>query len=1070
VTLADIAIRRPVFAWMLMAALVVFGGIAFTRLGISQLPDVDFPVITVELTLEGAAPEIMESDVADIVEDVVSTVEGVREISSVCRQGRCSVSVEFQLERSIDLALQDIQTKVAQAARRLPADLDPPIVTKTNPEDQPIMWVGLSGARSPQEISDHARFTIRPKLQTLPGVAEVMMGGYLERNVRIWVDAERLERNGVTVPEVTAALAREHREVPAGRIETASRERNVRSEGEALTLDEVRGVVVRRNEDGSVLRLGALAGIEDGLEDRRRVARANGLPAIGMGVKKQRGANAVAVGRRVKAEVAKIKAALPADMDIGVNFDGTQFIEESTAEVEFELCLAIVLTGIVCLLFLGSLSAAGNVLLAIPTSIVGVFAVFYALGFTLNTFTLLGLSLAVGIVVDDAIMVLENIYRHREMGKGAVQAASDGAREITFAAMAATVAIIAIFLPVAFMTGIMGKFFFQFGVTLSVAVALSLLEALTLTPMRASQMGGAAPRHAAAREGGAAPAARSGAHAANGRETLLGRAVDAAFARLNALYGRALRGALRLPLVTLLACIAVFAGSMRLVGEVGKEFVPPQDQGRVLTRIVMPVGSSIDYTDAVMRRCEEFLMKLPEVQRVFLAVGGFGGGEVNTAILFTTLVPRERRDVTQAQYMQKLRKEFNSYPDTKAFIQDLSLQGFTAQRGFPIEFSIRGPSFEMLAAKQAELVERMRASGLMVDIDTDYLVGMPEVQLVPDRDRAADLGVSMAAIGETVQALVGGIRVGKFKEAGHRYDMRVRLRQDQRLAPADVRRLLVRTAAGDLVTLDQVVSIREVPTLLAINRRGRERSVSVFANMAPGVPQDRALSEVERIAADALPPGYRIVFSGSAETFRESFRSLVFALVLGIVVAYMVLASQFNSYLHPVTILLALPFSVTGAVAAIWLMGYTLNIYSMIGLVLLMGIVKKNSIILVDYTNQRRDEMREKGEADRPKEALLEACPIRLRPILMTSFATISAAVPAATGLGPGGEVRAPMAAAVIGGVLVSTLLTLFVVPAFYLTAENLKARLFGVRAPASAPEARRVPEEAAKTPEGALP
>jgi len=1051
VTLADVAIKRPVFAWMMMAALVIFGGISFTRLGISQLPDVDFPVITVELTLEGAAPEIMESDVADIVEDVVSTVEGVREIASVCRQGRCTVTIEFQLERKIDLALQDVQTKIAQAARRLPRDLDPPVVTKTNPEDQPILWIGLSGARSPQEISDYARFTIRPKLQTLPGVAEVMMGGYLERNVRIWVDAQALERNGATIPEVTAALGREHREIPAGRIETAARERNVRSEGEALTLDEVRGVVVRRNPDGSLLRLGALAGIEDGLEDRRRVARVNGLPAIGMGVKKQRGANAVEVGRSVKAAVKAIKAALPPDLDIGINFDGTQFIEESTEEVEFELVLAIFLTGFVCWLFLGSFSAAFNVLLAIPTSIVGVFAAFYFLGFTLNTFTLLGLSLAVGIVVDDAIMVLENIYRHREMKKDARTAASDGAREITFAALAATVAIIAIFLPVAFMTGIMGKFFFQFGVTLSVAVGLSLLEALTLTPMRAAQMGGESHE----------------------RTGLLGRTVDAAFVRLNALYGRSLALSLRAPVATLLVAGGIFGGSIDLAGKVGKEFVPPQDQGRVLTRIVMPVGSSLDYTDEVLRRCERFLASRPEVERVFLAVGGFGGGEVNTAILFTTLRPLGERTVTQAQFMQACRKEFNSIPDTKAFIQDLSLSGFTAQRGFPIELSIRGSSFDTLAVKQAELTERMRASGLMVDIDTDYLVGMPEVQIVPDRDRAADLGVSMAAIGETVQALIGGIRLGKFKEAGHRYDMRVRLRQDQRLAADDVRRLQVRTERGDLVSLDQVVSIREVPTLLSINRRGRERAVSVFANMAPGIPQDRALAEVEKIAAEVLPPGYRIVFSGSAETFRESFRSLVFALVLGVVVAYMVLASQFNSYLHPVTILLALPFSVTGALVAIYIGGYTLNIYSAIGLILLMGIVKKNSIILVDYTNQRRDEMREKGEPDAPRAALEEACPVRLRPILMTSFATIAAAVPAATGLGPGGEVRAPMATAVIGGVLVSTLLTLYVVPAFYLTAENVKALLArgrgrGAGAPGGAPPQGPQPPHDGETPEPA--
>ncbi len=1016
---------------MLFAGTIVFGLVSYFRLGISQLPDVDFPVITVELTLEGAAPEVMESDVADIVEDVVSTVEGVRDIASACRQGSCRVTIEFELARPVDLALQDVQTKVAQAARRLPRELDPPIVTKTNPEDQPILWLGLSGARSPQEISDYARFTIRPRLQTLPGVAEVMMGGFLERNVRIWVDATALERHGLTIADVTEAMRREHREVPAGRIETASKERNVRSEGEALSLEEVRGIVVARGADGSLLRLGEIAGVEDGLEDRRRIARVNGMPAIGIGVKKKRGANAVEVARRVKEEAETIRAALPKDLDLGVNFDTTVYIEESTHEIVVALLLAVLLTGIVCWLFLGSLGAAFNVLLAIPTSVLGTFVAFYFFGFTLNTFTLLGLSLAIGIVVDDAIMVLENIYRHREMGKGAKEAAGDGAREITFAALAATIAIIAIFLPVAFMTGIMGKFFYQFGVTLTVAVALSLLEALTLTPMRAAAALGAGGKHGAA------------------RATRIGRAMDAVFAGLSSAYRRSLAASLRAPVLVLLACGAVFGGSLLLVARLGKEFVPPQDQGRILARIQTPVGSSVDYTDSVMRRCETILESRPEIDRYFLAIGGFGGGEVNTAVLFLTMVPRQDRALSQQQLMSVLRGKLNAIPDTKAFLQDLSLSGFTAQRGFPIEFSIRGPSFAKLGALQDDFLERMRSSGMFVDIDSDYLVGMPEVKIVPDRDRAADLGVSMGAIGETIQAAIGGLRVGRFKESGRRYDLRTRLRADQRLTLGDLGRLQVRTARGDLVTLAQLVKpIEEVPTLLTINRRGRERAISLFANMAAGVSQDRALAEVERLGREALPPGYRLVFAGSAQTMRESFVSLGFAFVGGIIVAYMVLASQFNSFLHPVTVLLALPFSVTGALLAIYFGGHTLNIYSIIGLILLAGIVKKNSIILVDYTNQRREEH---GES--PRAALLEACPVRLRPILMTSISTVAAAVPAALTLGPGGEVRAPMAVAVIGGVIVSTLLTLYVVPAFYLVAEALRSAIASLR-PVRAPEA----------------
>ncbi len=1018
--LADVSIRRPVFAWMLMAGLVIFGGIAFTRLGVSQLPDVDFPVITVELTLEGAAPEIMEADVVDIVEDVLTTIEGVRDISAACRQGRATVTVEFELERNVDLALQDVQAKIAQAQRRLPPELDPPVITKSNPEDQPIMWLGLSGTRSLGDIADYARYTLRPRLQTLPGVAEVMMGGFRERNVRIWIDRARLEQQDVTVPELLAALRSQHIEVPAGRVETETKERTVRVLGEAESADELKAIVVA-NRDGRLVRLGDVAlvePLETGLEDNRRIARVNGYPAIGLGVKKQRGANAVAVAKRVRAEVEEVKRSLPSDYELGVNFDGTKYIEESTREIEFAILLAVFLTGFVCWAFLGSWSATLNVLLAIPTSIVGVFAAFYFLGFTLNTFTLLGLSLAVGIVVDDAIMVLENIFRHRDMGKPRVRAARDGAREITFAALAATLAIIAIFLPVAFMKGIMGKFFYQFGVTLALAVALSLLEALTLTPMRCSQF-----------------------MEPPGRQTRVGRFMDWLFHGLSRGYRASLAGAMRAPALVLLACFAVFAGSLFLVGRVGREFVPPQDQGIILARIQTPVGSSIGYTDEALRRCEEILdprspKKRPEIARYFVAAGGFGGGEVNTGICFITMVPPDQRKISQQELMQVLRKEWNAIPDVKAVIQDLSLSSFSAQRGFPVEFSIRGPDFEVLAAKQDEIQERMKASGFFVDVDSDYLVGQPEISIRADRDRAADLGVSMADIGQTIQTLIGGIEAGKFKARGHSYDVRVRLGTRQRLAAADIERIYLRSRTGEPVSLDQVVNVVQRPTLLTIQRRGRERSVSIFANVAPGRSQADALAQAEKISAEVLPDGYKIVFSGTAQTFRESFESLLFALVLGIIVAYMVLAAQFNSYLHPVTVLLALPFSATGALVAIWLTGHTLNIYSMIGLILLMGIVKKNSIILVDYTNQRRDD----GLGAR--EALLDACPVRLRPILMTSVSTVAAAAPAALLVGPGGEVRAPMAVAVIGGVLVSTLLTLYVVPAFYLVAERVRSAL----------------------------
>ncbi len=1001
-SLSDISIRNPVFAWMLMAALIIFGGLSFTRLGVSQMPDVDFPVVNVSVTLEGAAPEIMESDVADVIEDAVMSVEGIREVSSTSRQGRTEVTVEFDLGRDIDAALQDVQTKISQAQRNLPREIDPPIVTKTNPEDQPIMWLALYGQRPYRELSDYVRNHLRDELQTVPGVGEIILGGYVERNVRVWVDSVRLQAYGLTIGDVVAALRREHIEVPAGRIETLDREMNVRAQGEAPTIEEFRDIVVTTRGE-SQIRLSDVAVIEDGLADRRRLMRFTGLPSQGMGVRKQRGTNAVEVAQGVKAKLADLKLTLPSDLSLDVAFDGTEPVEEAIREIEFTIVLSVLLTGAVCWIFLGSLSSTLNVLLAIPTSIIGSFAAIYFFGFTLNTFTLLALSLSVGIVVDDAIMVLENIYRHAEMGASRVRASLQGTRQITFAAMAATAAIMAIFIPVAFMRGIIGKFFFQFGITVSVAVAFSLLEALTLTPSRSSQF-----------------------LSVGERRSRIEKLIEAAFETLKRLYRRALVPTLRHPGWVLCGTLGVFLLSLVLAKYVNREFVPSQDISRVMVRMQTPLGSSIDYTDGVLRQCEDWLLKRPELLRYVAAVGGFGGGEVNTGVLFITLKPKGERETTQAQFMDELRLAFNAIPSVRAVIQDLSQQGFTAQRGFPVEFTVRGGDWQTLAGGARTIMERMRSSPTFVDVDTDFLVGMPEVQITPDRRRAADLGVSMQDLGDTINALIGGVRTVKFKDEGRRYDARVRLLADQRLRPEDISSLMVRARGGELVRLADLVSVEVKPSLLTITRRSRQRAIGVFANVAPGQSQAAALDEVERIAGEVLPEGYRVVLSGSAQTFQESFSGLVFALLLGVLVAYMILAAQFNSFVHPVTVLIALPFSLTGALVALWAAGLTINIYSMIGIILLMGIVKKNSIILVDYTNQLRQAGRDR------REALLEACPVRLRPILMTSLATIAGALPAAVSLGPGAELRQPMAMAVVGGMVVSTALTLFAVPASY--------------------------------------
>jgi len=1048
-TLSDYSIKNPVFAWMLMIGIIVFGAIGFERMGVSQLPDVDFPVVSVAVTWEGAAPEVMETEVTDVIEDAVMSVEGIKDITSQSQQGYAQLTLEFELDRDIDVALQEVQTKIAQAQRNLPRDIDPPIVTKTNPEDQPIMWVALVGDVPLKDLMHYYSEVLKDQFTTVKGVSSIRSGGYIEPNLRVWLDAKKMQEKEFTVEDILNTVSYQHAELPAGYISSGPKEINVRVYGEAATPKQFEDITIHQRVRGGPIwkqfRIGDIGTVEDGLADIRRISRSWGERAVGMGILKQRGTNAVAVAKGVKQRIKEVEKIIPRDMKLRVVFDSTQFISDSVHELEFNLILSVILTSLVCWFFLGSFSATINVLLAIPTSLMGAFIVMYFAGFTINTFTMLGLSLVIGIVVDDSIMVLENISRYQEQGKPRREAAIIGAREITFAAVAASVAILAIFVPVIFMEGVIGKFFFQFGVTISVAVMFSLLEALTITPMRCARF------------------------LTVGHRTRFGRFVDTLMHALARGYRSVLVLFLKGRFIILIIAAVVFASSLYLLPKIKKEFLPAQDQSRFRVRIQMPLGSSMESTDAAFKTAEDILMKRPEVEHVFSGIGSIMGGQVNQGFMFITMKDREERPrvpsarlglangmrgalrraialvypaardwpflqpvdrtrpLTQQEFMGTVRKELSKVPGVeRVVIQDLSLTGFTAKRGFPVEFSVQGPDWDKLGALSEEFMKRMKDTGAMTDIDTDYQLGMPELQIYPDRFKAAKQGVSVLSIADTINAMIGGIRMGKFTSRGKRYDVRVRLAESDRSSPKDVKKMWVRNQFGEVVELGHVVTTEVKPTLHSITRKLRERAVTVYANPAAGHSQQEALAAVRKIAKEILPDGYHITFSGGSQAFQESFRSLIFALVLGIFVAYMILGTQFNSFIHPFTVLLALPFSVTGAFLILYLTGTSLNLYSMIGLILLMGIVKKNSIMLVDFTNVRR----EKGMSVR--EALLDACPTRLRPILMTSITVIAAAVPPALAVGPGAETMVPMALTVIGGVAFSTLLTLFVVPCAY--------------------------------------
>ena len=1018
--ITDVSIRNPVFAWMLMASTMLFGIVAISRLGVSQYPDVDYPNISVSMSWPGSSPAAVERELLEPLEQAISQVEGVTSMQSKASAGSARITVVFDMSRNVDLALQDVQARVGSATRSLPKDVAPASVSKSNPDDQPILTIGVSGPFSRQVLADVAAYQVQEKIQTVAGVGQITLTGYLARNIRIWLDASRLSEKGVVANDIINALRTEHVEVPGGSLETGGRTLNVRLLGEAVDLTEFRKIVVKRAAKAAPgvstpttsapVYLEDVADVEDGFEDATSIARLDGVPLQALGVLKQRGTNAVSVAKAVHDKVDEIQRSLPEGMKVEVLFDSTVFIEESVHELELELGMAVLLTAVVCWLFLGSLSSTINVVLAIPMSLLGTVAVIYFFGFTLNTFTLLGLSLAVGLVVDDAVMVMENIYRHAEMGKNRVQAAGDGTKEITFAALAATLAVIAIFLPVIFMNGVIGKFFFQFGVTLSVAVLLSYFEAITLAPARCAQI----------------------LKASREDRSALGRFVDRGFGRLERFYAAVLLRALGHPLKVLTVVFAFVACTLALVRFIPTEFIPTQDQSRLMVRLQTEIGATPDAAAPLIARAEAKLKTHPEIKSMLSTLQGSSGQ------ITLTLVPPNERRLTAAQFSASIRRELQGIAGLRASIQDPSQQGFGSSKSSPVDFTVRGSDWDSLVTSAEKIRTDLEASGFVTDLTSDYTLGGQELQIIPDRRRCTDLGVSIADLGTTVSALVGGNTVGKFSTGGRRLDIRMRLLSGQRTRPEDVSNIQIRTATGDLIPISMVVTQQEQPVLQTISRLDRERAIELTANVALGHSQAEAMAKVYELGT-ALPIGTRIVAGGQASQLEETTSGLAFAMLIGIAVAYMVLASQFNSFLHPATVLTILPLALSGAVLGLLAGGKTLNLFSMIGLLLLMGIVKKNSILLVEYANH----IREHDGVD-AFTAASRAGPLRLRPILMTTIATMMAAVPPVLGLGPGTETRSPMAAAVLGGLTVSTVLSLLVVPCIYVVSDRVRTKIFG--------------------------
>jgi multidrug efflux pump len=1008
--LSDLSIRRPVLASMVSLALVLFGAIGYTRLAVREFPDVDPPIVSVSTELPGANPQVVESAVTDILEEELSTVEGLRTLTSSSAEGFSNITLEFNLERGVEAAAQDVRDKVARIRGRLPEDVREPVVAKQEADAQPFFWLALSGENYDLlQLSDIGDRLVKSRLQTLPGVGQARIFGERRFSMRVWLSASELSARGLTVQDVQQAIRSRNVEVPAGRIESDRREFTVRSLGELKTPDEF-GELVVSNTNGVLVKLKDLGRVELGAEDERSALRFKGTSAVAIGVVRQSKANIIQVAAAIRQELPKIQESLPPGVKLDIAFDESIFVSRSIREAEDTLILAGLLVVIIIFVFLRNLRATIIPGLAIPTSIVATFAIMYFLGFSINNFTLLALTLAIGIVVDDAIIVLENAYRHQEeLGESPEEAAVNGTREIGFAVIATTISLVAVFTPLAFLKGSTGRLFNEFGIAVAGAVVVSGFVALTLTPMLCARILRVPQRHGA-----------------------LYRVLEGGFNALAAGYSRSLRSALRHRWAVVGLVVLLTLGAGLVFRTLKREFVPSEDKGWFLSIIIAPEGSSLAYTDGYQRRAEAILDKTKDVDSYFSVVN-IGDG-VSRGIIFTNLVDFARRTRPIQEIIGEVQGNYFGIPGVFAFANNPPAFGW----GSPVNFVIGNSDFDLLVKGNDTLLARARQVKGLLNVDSDLRVNKPELTVNFDRDRAEDLGVPVGDVATTLQVLLGGNRTSTFTRNNKQYDVIVQLDPRARATPSDMTGLYVRGRGGELIKLDALASVKEGVGARELNHFNRVRSSTLTASLAPGFTLGEAIDSLNRIANEVLPKASSTALAGESRELEESGSSLYFAFLLALVVVFMVLASQFESLIHPFTVLLAVPLAVTGALFTLKLAGATLNLYSQIGMILLIGLVTKNSILLVEYINQ----LKERGLETVP--AALEAGRIRLRPILMTSVSTVMGAVPIAFGLGAGSISRRPLGYAIVGGVLFSTLLTLYVVPAVYVIFDGLLVRMAG--------------------------
>ena len=1006
---AETFIRRPVLASMLSLGIVLVGAIAYGRLPVREFPDADPPIVSVTVILPGASPQVVESAVTDVLEEELSSLEGLRTMTSASQEQVSTISLEFNLDRGIEAAAQDVRDKVARVRGVLPEDIEEPVVAKQEADAFPIIFLALTSKNYDLiELSDIADRQVKPRLQTIPGVSGAPIYGERRFAMRVWLSPRELSARGLTAQDVESAIRTRSVEIPAGRIESARREFSVRYLGEMKTPEEFANLTVASDSRGLV-KLGDVARVEPGPEDERSVVRYSRTDAIFVGIIRQSKANVLEVAEAVHAGLPDVQAALPPGVELNMAFDGSIFIQRSIQEAEETLLITAGLVIVIIFLFLRTFRATIIPALAIPVSIVGTFAILASLNYSINTFTLLGLILAIGIVVDDAIIVLENAYRHQEeLHKDPETAAIDGTREITTAVIATTIALVAVFSPLLFLTGATGRLFNEFGVAVGGAVIISGIVALTLTPMLSAKI-----LRVQARESG------------------FSHAVGSFLDGVTSLYSRTLEGALARPVIVIAAGAVLTASAVLLFRALPREFVPADDRGFFFTFVVAPEGATVEYTDNYLRQLEAIVHQDPDVESSF-AVIGFGGPP-SSAMLGTILRSDSVRDRSAQDIITAVQpKMFFGVPGVFAFATNPPAFGGFGQ---PVQFVVQNRDFEALVRGMDTLVARARMIPGLQNVDTDLRVTRPELVVSLDRDRAEDLGVPARDVATTLQTLLGGRDVSRFTSENKLYDVILRLDPDERATPSDISGLKVRGRDGGLVNLDAVTRVEERIGPRQLNHYNRVRAFTLTASLAPGFTLGQALDSLNAAAAAVLPGGSSVELAGESREFGESGGALYFAFILSLVFVFMVLAAQYESMLHPFTVLLAVPLAVTGALATLWAVGSTLNVYSQIGMILLIGLVTKNSILLVTYAA----ELRERGHD--PVGAMREAGRIRLRPILMTSVASICGALPIALGLGAGAGSRRPLGYAIVGGLVVSTIITLYLVPAVFVVLERARGR-----------------------------